>query len=444
MGTVPISTIVHITISLQTQAITEAGFGTPLIVGINAAGWSERVRTYESLQDVGADFLTTDDEYLAAKAIFAQSPHPPEIKIGRQASLVAQVQTITFSGNAVTGNTISIDIDGVTITQAFDTDQATTIAALAVKIAAQPGVATAVVDGGNLVITVTAQNAGIPVDIDNALITGGASQATLAIATTTPNHGIQEDLAEIQDEDDAWYGLIFTNRTADDVELAADYIETQKKIFITVSEDTGVLDTTSTTDILAILGGKSYMRTAVLYSADADQFSDAAWMGAVFWIDPGEETWMFKTLAGVTPDTLTATQRNAAKVKHCNIYINVGGENMTRDGWMVNGEYIDIIRAADWIQARIEERVFALLKKNKKIAYTDNGIGLVTNEIRGVLQNAEENEVITKDPKYSITAPLAASVPVNDRAQRKLRNVKFNARMAGAIHDVTIEGTLTV
>ncbi len=101
-----------------------------------------------------------------------------------------QVQTIVFSANIITGNTISIDVDGVTITQAFDTNNATTVAALAAQIQAEPGVSTAASNGTDT-ITVTSAVKGTDVVLDNEGITGGVSQAIITITETTA--GISND-----------------------------------------------------------------------------------------------------------------------------------------------------------------------------------------------------------------------------------------------------------
>lgn len=68
-----------------------------------------------------------------------------------------KVVKITFSEDLFLGNSVSVDIDSVTVTQAFDTDNSTTLNALAAKIQLQPNVESAVVascDYGN-VISVT-------------------------------------------------------------------------------------------------------------------------------------------------------------------------------------------------------------------------------------------------------------------------------------------------
>jgi hypothetical protein len=103
---------------------------------------------------------------------------------------VAQVQTLTTDADLITGNTYNTDIDGVTINTAFSVNNDTTLANHASSIASQPGVATAVVtDAGanDREIVITAATAGTPVTIANFNVTGGASQAGVVRATTTAN-----------------------------------------------------------------------------------------------------------------------------------------------------------------------------------------------------------------------------------------------------------------
>jgi len=97
----------------------------------------------------------------------------------------AQIQTFTTDADLITGNTIAVDVNGTTISQAFDTNNDTTMAAFAVKIAAHPDVASAVVSGSpNRVITITADSVDTDVTLANEAVTGGASQAGIVIAET--------------------------------------------------------------------------------------------------------------------------------------------------------------------------------------------------------------------------------------------------------------------
>lgn len=78
----PLSDIATITVSTAGAGVTRTGFGVPLILGYNAT-FGELVRTYTSLSAVGDDFAANTPEYLAAEAIFSQSPKVPRIMIGR-------------------------------------------------------------------------------------------------------------------------------------------------------------------------------------------------------------------------------------------------------------------------------------------------------------------------------------------------------------------------
>lgn len=95
-----------------------------------------------------------------------------------------QVQTFVLDANLVTGNTLTVTVDGVSLSQAFDTDHLTTITALAVQMVGVPNVASAVVGGAsNRTITVTSSD-DIEVEIADELISGGASQAGIVITET--------------------------------------------------------------------------------------------------------------------------------------------------------------------------------------------------------------------------------------------------------------------
>jgi len=98
---------------------------------------------------------------------------------------VPQVQELFFSRGAtlLTGNTVSVDVDGTTVTQVFVTDHQATLDALAVKIAAESGVSTAVRRGDHIIEVTGAANA-VPVLLNNFSVTGG-SETTVIEARET-------------------------------------------------------------------------------------------------------------------------------------------------------------------------------------------------------------------------------------------------------------------
>jgi hypothetical protein len=449
-----ISRIVDVQITRETTGVAQAGFSVPLIVGVNSTGWLlERVRSYRSITAVAADFATSTDEYRAAAAIFSQSPRLSLLKIGREATRVAQVQTIVFSGALITGNIVNGSVDDVALTPVpFNTSNAQTLTDLATAIQATAGVATATSNGVDT-ITVTSQTAGVPTILAGFLVTAGATQATATIATTVASHGIAEDLSEISLQDNDWYGLIWTERGVTSVLEAARTIEAMRRIFITASNDANVLSAASTTDLAYILDARNYNRTALIYNSTLSAFADAAWMGKNFVPPPGSETWKFKNLAGITADQITETQANAVAAKNANAYSTIGGLDLSFEGTMASGEFIDVIRGVDWLQARIEEAVFGRLNNETKIPYTDAGVFIIESEIRAVLDRAIQAQLLSEeafDPDNNIMTPYVVFVPkvldvsFNDRAARYLPGITFDARLASAIHRVTISGTVTV
>lgn len=464
MSIVPISTIVNVSISLTTPSITQAGFGTPLILTNEAplSSWgSELIREYTALADVLDDFTSSDDVYLAAAKVFSQTPRVTSLKIGLETTRVAQVKTLTFSGVLVTGNTVgafTLNIGGITKTvtaTAFSVDAATTLALITAKITAFTEFNAT--DNTTTTITITSAIAGASFTGVVPVVSGGASQATAVFATTVANVGPAESLAAISEQDDEYYGIDWVERDPYLVFGMATYVETVRKLFGTVTQAAGAIDSTSTTDIAYLLSSSSFLRTFSMYNADVTDYLEAGWMGREFPYDPGSTSWKFKTISGGVADNLTSAQRSALSNKNANMYITVGGRDVTTEGVTASGEYIDIVTGTDWLQARIEESIYARLVSLPKIPFTNAGIAIIENEIRAQLENGIRVGFLSGDPldpdsndearrtnPYIITVPLSTDVSSADRGNRALTGITFEARAAGAIHSVTIMGSITV
>ena len=98
--------LISISISVNSTGIATQNFFIPMILSHNA-GFSDRIRFYTSLQGVAGDFpVTTSPEYLAAQAIFGQSPHPSTIAIGRatvSVTMAYQVSVATANAGQLYG-----------------------------------------------------------------------------------------------------------------------------------------------------------------------------------------------------------------------------------------------------------------------------------------------------------------------------------------------------
>lgn len=270
----------------------------------------------------------------------------------------------------------------------------------------------------------------------------------LSVSTLNSANAVAVDLNAIENVNSEWYALISTNRDVPTVLAIANWVESRHKIFGTASDDLAIINVQAgvdVTSIAAVLNQGGYVRTFVMYHQDAGlDYPEAAWFGRVLPLIPGSETWAFKRLNTVSYSNLTTTQINNALNKKANIYTFVAGVGITQDGTMAQGEYIDIVRGIDWLTARIQEGVFSLLVNNNKIPYTDGGIATVQAEVLRVLQLGVDNDLLAENPIPTVTVPLAINVPNVDKANRILRNVRFQATLSGAIHAVNIIGNISI
>jgi len=254
---------------------------------------------------------------------------------------------------------------------------------------------------------------------------------------------VDTGLARISLIDNDWYFVILTSNVEADIKNCAAYIETKLKLYAAMSDDSNII-TSATDDLASDLQDLNYYRTFLIYTSDTTDHKDAAWVGKMAPKDPGSATWKFKTLSGVTAETLTTSEYNYAIDKACNVYTEVGGVSITEDGVISSGEFIDIVRGTDWIQARIEENVYSGLVNVDKIAYTNAGIDVIKSKISAILRQAIDNGILTNDPAPVVTAPDISEVSTSDKSNRILRDIDFTATFAGAIHKPIISGKISV
>jgi Protein of unknown function (DUF3383) len=69
---------VDVTITRQTKAVSEKGFGTPLVL---ATSKDLAYKVYTDIEQVTTDFATTTEEYKLLSRMFGQNPSPAEIAV---------------------------------------------------------------------------------------------------------------------------------------------------------------------------------------------------------------------------------------------------------------------------------------------------------------------------------------------------------------------------
>jgi hypothetical protein len=300
--------------------------------------------------------------------------------------------------------------------------------------------------GAGTRVDVTATDTGM-------LIPYAARSASLALHDTTTNPGIATDLGAINGADVDWYGLLIDSNSELEVEAAAGWAESNDKLFGAQSADTACADSGSTTDVAADLQTSNYFRSPAFFHPDIG--TTTSWLAAGMFgdrlpADPGSDTWKFKTVAGVSSYVLSETEKTNLHAKNMFTYTVIAGVAVTEQGKVPAGEWVDVVRGIDWLKARMRERVFGLLVGAEKVPYTDAGVDLVAAQVRAQLRQGVSVELLapgipgsTTDPPPVVTAPLVADVDPVDRANRVLPDVEFSARLAGAIHAVQINGTVS-
>lgn len=248
-------------------------------------------------------------------------------------------------------------------------------------------------------------------------------------------------LNAIEGVDSDWYGLVTESRVEADILEIAVWVEARIKIFLALTSDDDAKNGVAG-NVLEDLNAAAYDRSSGWYSGDADNHLTAGLVGLQLPKDPGSTNWAHKTVNGITFDDLSATQQQNIESVKGNQYIRVAGLNVTQFGTMASGEYIDVIRGADFIQARIQELVFFELVNSEKIPYTNDGIAQIENRLREALQLGVANQIINDD--FTITVPDVADVSVIDKGNRFLPDVEFEATLTGAINKTQIRGRLVL
>ena len=196
----------------------------------------------------------------------------------------------------------------------------------------------------------------------------------------------------------------------------------------------------------------NYFRTFSFYHTDAYDYPEVAVMSRCFTVTPGGETWALKQLAGVKVDALTETEYTVLKGKNVNTFERFRNLSLTQNGKVAAGEWIDVIRFRDFLEEEIKVNVVTAMINRNKVPYTDGGIAIIEAAIRqalargqatGGIAPTEYDENGNENLGYTVTVPLAATISPNQKASRILEDVQFTARLAGAIHVVEIDGSLT-
>lgn len=436
---IPLNNVIEVNITRETRAVTQKGFGIPLILGSHTRFPEGEVRSYSNISEVEEDFQSGDIELEKAQAIFSQEITPQQIKIGRRKTPVQQVVNVTVS-NIVNDLDYTVTINGVPFVYTSDADatEPEILNGLQAAIALGSEPVTAVVNVSQ--IDITADTAG---ESFTTVVDGN-----LAVATQVENVGMASDIADAEQIDSDWYFLIITSTAQLDILEAAKSVETRSKFYMGLTREADTKNAALATDTSSLLKAKNYQKTALIYIEDGTSHPDAAWVGRGAPTDPGSINWAYIALSSVVATDMTSTERNAVLNKNTNIFESLGGIDVTFDGRVIgsNTVFIDQIRGVAFIEARIQESIATTLINVDKIPYTNAGMDIIVSKIKKVLLDSVDQGILVDEPERPIivTRPDILEVSTSDKANRFAGDFEFSAFFAGAINKLKIAGKISV
>lgn len=483
MSDIPVSTVVRVTITTAPTFPSRKGFGTLLIIGpSDIISVAERVRVYGTIDEVAADFNSTTEENAAATTYFSQSPAPEQLIIGRRAA-TAQAAQLRGGSNiatlaalkAVTTGSLKLTIDGVTqevtaITLAAATDLANVASLLQTKIraanvAAGYASATVTFDGTRFLLSsgTTGPTSTIGFSVAAAAGTDLTPLLQWGQTTATKGNGVAVETAvaaaqACQDASADWYGLAYTRELRDNAQLddVAAWVEARVKVFGVDSDDRGILDTLTTSDIASRMYSHGYRRTMTCLNYQPTEYLAISALARAFVVNFGTQnstiTLKFKQMPGISPYPMKTSEKTAMDAKQANAYYTVGGNPMFGESFMAaKGVFFDEVHGIDWLQNAIETNVFGkLYTDTTKTPMTDPGVASLQQKTEQALDEGVYNGLLApgydRDGNFLQKGYITQTIPMKDWNQsskeaRQAPPITFVCLGAGAIHGIEINGT---
>lgn len=256
-------------------------------------------------------------------------------------------------------------------------------------------------------------------------------------------------MAAIEAEDQTgWVGFCYDTRADADVLALAAWAETTNHIYIGQSSTAAIL--AGTEDCVAdTLNESGYFNTALYYHATNGNRLDCGVLarGLARDLDAprGNGSWSGDRIVGITGDTLTGAQRNAAHGFKCNTFEErMPGSTVTREGWVASGEFIDTSIGLKWLHARLIEDLYSVLHADPDgVPYDQAGLNAIGMAIENRLNIAAANRIL-RPGTIQVKIPNIADIAASDISARVARTFEWTAGIQHFIHKATARGRVTV
>lgn len=480
--TLSIDRIVDVTVTLQPLSAQVRDFGASLIIGSSPIiPLNERIRLYNSIGDVAADFGVNQPEYQAAALFFNQSPQPSELRIGRWVEAaaagqllgapltVAQQALSNFIG--ITAGALNLNIDGaaVNLTNVNLSGAANLNAVAGIITTALTTHGTAVWNAatGQFVITSSTTGASSSVAASTDTPLGAALKVRAADnPTSVAGAAAESALAAVQalaNVSADWYSAAFADTSlapADHVAIAG-FIEAASpaRLYGYTTQDPQELVPSQTTSVGYQLKQLGYNHTFGQYSS-TQPYAVVSILGRMSTVDfTGSNTTItlkFKNEPGIVAENLSATQANALEGNNVNVFAAYNNStSILEQGVVASGNFIDEIHGLAWLQNAVQTAVYNELRNSPKVPQTDAGVNQLVNAVNATFAQGVTNGLIAPGQwnlpgfgklnegdyltnGYYTYAPPISSQSQSDRDARKAPPIQCAIKLAGAIHSATV------
>lgn len=443
--------VVDVQVNLGTQPIDTVGFETPMFLAIHNA-FPERVRFYISTAGMVEDgFAVGSPAYQFATNAFGGNFAPQMVGIGRMSSSGTKLD---FTGTTNTETVVvNITINNLIKAVQVPVTPGMTPASLATAVAA------AITSDADLTSMMTATAAGALVELASSSPFSVGKGAGNYKITNTSAETVATVLPQVMAENHNWYFLSHEARTDADIVAAAEFAKSNYKLHVYNSTDADALAAANqSASVFDTLKSLSY-ESLGSYDTGADvEYTEGSVIGAMAANDPSYgDSIHLKTMPGMTPFKGSETQRMNAWGRNANLYRTMYGTNSYIEGRVSSGQYVDVIRFAHWVKFRMEESVFAYMKRR-----SDMGLSMKMSDddmpvLKSVLMNNPINigirngAILTGYDSVSkvsydpiITIPRRAEIPTNDLANRILNDVKVEVVYNNSLHYVKIRASVVL
>ncbi len=245
------------------------------------------------------------------------------------------------------------------------------------------------------------------------------------------------------------YYVMADTRNAVTAIALAGFCEATNRMFIHATDEVAVVNPAITEDVASVLKDNGYDHALTLFTDTLnDEYPQAGVVGAMAAIPAGTSTLEDKTLVGVTATMLTATERNVCESKNVAYYSPIAGVNSLFNSKVASGQYFDTIVFSDWLQARLSEEIYGLLKREsdlgRKVAMDSTGFAKVRQACWNVIRIGQANGSVSPDIEPVVRTPNREDISAADKANRVLPDVVVELLYSGAIHKVLVRAYVTV